>query len=233
MAIQMRRGNQVDFDPSKMVPGEFAIAQDQEHLYLCYRPGRVLEIGSASTIIPFVQEAEAWARGTKDDEPVSIADPQYHNNSKYYAEQADTSADNAATSETNAASSETGAQESAEDAEAWAVGTRSGQDVPSTDETYHNNSKYYSEQSETYVEDSEAWAVGTKNGTPVTPLDPQYNNNAKHWADSAAAIVGIGIATTEVAGIVKPDGTSITVDPDGTIHTSANIAIVGKKVVVS
>ena len=30
-----------------------------------------------------------------------------------------------------------------EDAEAWAVGERNGVDVPETDETYHNNAKYY------------------------------------------------------------------------------------------
>lgn len=32
------------------------------------------------------------------------------------------------------------------DSEAWAVGKRGGVDVPSTDETYHNNSKYWAEQ---------------------------------------------------------------------------------------
>jgi len=32
------------------------------------------------------------------------------------------------------------------DSEAWAVGTRGGVDVPSTDPTYHNNSKYWAEQ---------------------------------------------------------------------------------------
>jgi hypothetical protein len=36
----------------------------------------------------------------------------------------------------------------AEDSEAWAVGQRQGVDVPDTDETYQNNSKYYSEQSD-------------------------------------------------------------------------------------
>lgn len=33
----------------------------------------------------------------------------------------------------------------ASNSEAYAVGTRDGSDVPSTDPTYHNNSKYYSE----------------------------------------------------------------------------------------
>lgn len=35
-----------------------------------------------------------------------------------------------------------------EDAEAWAVGQRGGVDVAATDETYHNNSKFYSEVAE-------------------------------------------------------------------------------------
>lgn len=33
----------------------------------------------------------------------------------------------------------------AEDAEAWAAGTRGGVPVPDTDETYHNNSKWYAQ----------------------------------------------------------------------------------------
>ena len=39
------------------------------------------------------------------------------------------------------------AQDEVENAEAWAVGQRGGVDVPSTDPTYENNSKYWAEQS--------------------------------------------------------------------------------------
>ena len=42
-----------------------------------------------------------------------------------------------------AAASATEAGGSAKDAEAWSVGKRNGEDVPSTDHTYHNNAKYY------------------------------------------------------------------------------------------
>ena len=189
MAIQMRRGNAVDFDPSKMLPGEWAISQDNEKIYICYTPGRVVEVGSASSLLPYIQEAEAWARGTKGNEPVTSSDPQYENNSKYYSEQAKDSADNAAISETNAGISETNAAASEDDSEAWAIGT-------------------------------------------TDPTHPAYGKSAKDWADAAAAVVGIGVATTTVAGIVKPDGDTITVDSDGTIHAN-NISIVGKKVVVS
>ena len=126
-------------------------------------------------------DSEAYATGKRDGTDVGSDDPTYHNNSKYYAEQASgsataaagsataaagsasaaaasesaaaTSESNAATSETNAgnsataaAGSATAAAGSAEDAEAWAVGKRGGTDVPSTDDTYHNNAKYYAEQ---------------------------------------------------------------------------------------
>lgn len=61
-------------------------------------------------------EAEAWARGTKDNVPVTSSDAQYHNNSKYYSERAATSASNAATSASNAHTSELNAATSATNA---------------------------------------------------------------------------------------------------------------------
>ena len=45
-------------------------------------------------------------------------------------------------------------------AEAWAVGQRGGVDVSSTDQTYHNNSKYYAQQA---AADSAA-AAGARTG---------------------------------------------------------------------
>lgn len=53
-----------------------------------------------------------------------------------YRDEAEASKDAAADSENNS--------------EAWAVGQRGGTDVPSTDPTYENNSKYYAEQSGDY-----------------------------------------------------------------------------------
>lgn len=45
MAIQMRRGQSVDFDPSKMLPGEWAVSIDNEPqkqmVYMCFAPGVV------------------------------------------------------------------------------------------------------------------------------------------------------------------------------------------------
>lgn len=47
-----------------------------------------------------------------------------------------------------AAEAQDSAKASAENAEAWAVGQRNGQDVPQDDQTYHNNSKYWCDLSE-------------------------------------------------------------------------------------
>lgn len=45
MAIQMRRGQSVDFDPSKMLTGEWAVSTDNESqkqmVYMCFAPGAV------------------------------------------------------------------------------------------------------------------------------------------------------------------------------------------------
>lgn len=80
-----------------------------------------------------------------------------------------------------------------------------------------DNAKYYKEQAAQSKLDSEAWAKGTRNGVPVTSSDPAYQNNAEYFKDQAQQIVGIGIATTTVAGIVKPDGETISVEADGKI----------------
>ena len=42
----------------------------------------------------------------------------------------------------------------------------------------------------------------------------QYRDEAKQFRDEAQAMSGVEIATTEKAGLVKPDGTTITVDAD-------------------
>lgn len=68
-------------------------------------------------------------------------------------------------------------------AEAWARGTKNGVAVASTDPQYHDNSKYWNQQTQTIANESEAWAVGTKNGTAVSSSDPQYHNNSKYWND--------------------------------------------------
>lgn len=63
-----------------------------------------------------------------------------------------------------------------------------------------------------------------------------YSEQAKASADKAESLADIGIMTTEKAGIGKPDGTTITVDSDGTMHSiggeSVDIATTEKSGIV-
>ena len=108
MAIQNRRGQSADFVASKMVPGEFAVSQDNRKLYLCFTAGNVKEIAIAEDMANAISEmnlameewhdevvedtedkvedAEAWAQGTRGGTPVPSTDPAYQHNAKYYAE---------------------------------------------------------------------------------------------------------------------------------------------------
>ena len=134
------------------------------------------------------KEAEAWAVGKRGGVDVGSDDPTYHNNSKYYAQQASS----AGASAEAAAQSAAAAESSEENAEAWAKGTKDGTAVEDTDPAYHNNAKYYAEQAGgsataagTSEENAEAWAVGQRDGVDVPDTDPAYHNNAKYWADVA------------------------------------------------
>lgn len=158
----------------------------------------------------FAKESESWAIGGTGTRAGEDTD-----NSKYYSDQA--------------AQAVSDANDNATLAESWAIGgtgTRAGEDT--------DNSKYYAAEaavSEVAATNSaaiaataetnatnkaieaESWAIG---GTGTRTGED--TDNAKYWAAQAKAIAGIGIATNTTPGIIKPDGTTTTVDPDGTLH---------------
>lgn len=82
----------------------------------------------------------------------------------------------------DALQSEQNAEGYAEDAEAWAVGTKGGVPVTSGADQYENNAKYYSEES---YKNAEAWAVGQRGGVDVPSSDVTYENNAKYYSELA------------------------------------------------
>lgn len=92
------------------------------------------------TIADRIQTGAEYAESAKESAEAALASEQ---NAKTSEDNAKESEDNAKESEDNAKDSEDNAKDSAEDSEAWAVGKRNGQDVPPTDPTYHNSSKYY------------------------------------------------------------------------------------------
>lgn len=51
--------------------------------------------------------------------------------------------------------------------------------------------------------------------------EDEDTDNAKYYMEQAKVASAVDVATTEKAGIVKPDGDTITVDEDGTIHGQA------------
>lgn len=74
------------------------------------------------------------------------------------------------------------AEESSEDAEAWAVGERGGVPVGPTDETYHNNAKYWSEQAASIGDLDDLNDV-----TITTPSNNQvltYDANSGDWVNA-------------------------------------------------
>ena len=119
MAIQVRRGNYADLDTSKLVQGEPFMTLDTA-------PDGAHFVGMA------VAPNDVVRLATFDDLTDIRTDCI---NAKDDAEAAASSASDDAVTASNAA----------EDAEAWAVGERNGTPVTSGDDTYQNNSKYYSE----------------------------------------------------------------------------------------
>ena len=99
------------------------------------------------------------------------------------------------------------------EAEAWAVGKRDGVDVPSTDDTYHNNAKWYAEQaalSKTAAGDSEQTASEKASQAAASASDASFAQTAAEAAQTAAeAAAAAASSVFDVVGDV-----SFTVDPD-------------------
>lgn len=73
-----------------------------------------------------------------------------------------------------------GAVSAAGDSEAWAVGQRGGINVPSTDETYHNNAKYWAAQAQQAA------------GGGVTSFNGRSGGVEPKTGDYTKAMVGLG-----------------------------------------
>ena len=151
-------------------------------------------VSAAGSSEDSADEAEAWATGKIGGTDVPSTADQYHNNAKYYSEQASGSATSASGSASAAATSE-------DNAEAWAAGTKDGTAVQPTDPQYHNNAAYYaglahddatsaSGSATTATNQalkSEGFAVGKQNGTDVASGSDYYHNNAKYFKEQAEA----------------------------------------------
>lgn len=74
-------------------------------------------------------------------------------------------------------------EEDASDAEAWANGTRGGVPVESTDPAYHNNSKYWSQQSASQTLNG-LTDVDIDDSTLATGQTIAYNSTSEEWGNA-------------------------------------------------
>ena len=168
--------------------------------------------GYASSASADALKAEGYAVGKQNGVDVTSGQTYYHDNAKYYKEEAATSASNASTSETNAGLSESAAagsasaaDDSAEDSEAWAVGTRDGDPVPSSDPAYHNNAKYWADVAAGGVS-----GVSSFNGRSgnVVPQSGDYAANIIEYVNTTSGLT----ATTAQGAIDEVYGAVGTLD---------------------
>ena len=106
---------------------------------------------------------------------------------------------------------------SASNAEAWAVGKRHGVDVPDTDITYHNNSKYYAQQAsgaEQAAQDAEAAKQAAQAAVAHYPYVDTTTGNWMCWDTTTSAWVNTGVHAQGPTGTV----------PDLTVGTVTTLA---------
>ena len=120
--------------------------------------------------------------------------------------------------------------ELATEAEAWAVGQRGGVDVPETDRTYHNNSKYYADHmgdvAQEYIDDIHAAGEEAKRLFPdpedlsqlaskadVDAIKARFNNetlkieNGGTGANSVAQFkINFGLTNQNIVDLIYPVG---------------------------
>ena len=147
--ILMRKGNEADFDASKLYAGEWAVSLDAGIVRICLEAGKVIRMATY----------EAFEEDMKQIEAILLE------------------------------------CQTIEEA-VQRINTEINANVDAVVE-YVGQAKTYRDEAKTYRDEAEA-----------------FKNQAGEIAD-------IDIATTEKAGIVKPDGETIRVDEDGTIRADA------------
>jgi hypothetical protein len=90
MAIQVRRGNEADFDPNKLLPGEPATTLDTKKIFYAFAPGDIHEMATVEEMTSAVNNAVDNA--TEDIRTEFTADVVSATNSANTAAQAATTA---------------------------------------------------------------------------------------------------------------------------------------------
>nr|DAX12788.1 MAG TPA: hypothetical protein [Bacteriophage sp.] len=167
MAIQMRKGLKADFDPTKMLPGEWAVSIDSDTsnqiVWMCFAAGVVKRMGTYEDFKDMIRDATKDIRDEYVTEFNSIleridklADTTQKNRDtvvKIHDDIVNTYLPQIIESANIASSSATTAVTNATLSKSYAVGgtgTRTGEDT--------DNSKYYSEQSQASSQTAQSYA---------------------------------------------------------------------------
>lgn len=167
MAIQMRKGLKADFDPTKMLPGEWAVAidsnTDNQIVWMCFAAGVVKRMGTYEDFKAQIRDATKDIRDEYVTEFNSIleridklADTTQKNTDtvvKIHDDIVNTYLPQIIENANLASSSATIAVNNAALSKSYAVGrtgTRTGEDT--------DNSKYYSEQSQASSQTAQSYA---------------------------------------------------------------------------
>jgi hypothetical protein len=135
MAIQTRRGNEVDFDASKMLPGEWAVSLDTKYVRMCFSPGLVYRMATYESFEEDMQQIQQILATCED---IQTAVEAFEELAEQHANDAAASATASANSATASANSATASANSAILSDSWAeggTGIRPGEDT--------NNAKYW------------------------------------------------------------------------------------------
>lgn len=167
MAIQMRKGLKADFDPTKMLPGEWAVSIDSDTsnqiVWMCFAAGVVKRMGTYEDFKNMIRDATKDIRDEYVTEFNSIleridklADTTQKNRDtvvKIHDDIVNTYLPQIIENANLASSSATIAVNNAALSKSYAVGgtgTRTGEDT--------DNSKYYSEQSQASSQTAQSYA---------------------------------------------------------------------------
>ena len=116
----------------------------------------------------------------------------------------------------SAVSAKTAAEGFMEDAEAWALGTRDGTDVPDTDPAYQNNAKYYAEYAASVV------SVENVAGASAETLEPGSSATAQIVESAGHKYFHFGIPKGSKGDTGNTGATGATPDFQiGTVQTGA------------
>ena len=199
MAIQVRRGLKADFDPTKMLPGEWAVSvdldSDKQIIWMCFAAGIVKRMGTYEDFKKQIEEAteeikeeyiaefqtildqiNTLAGQTADNKDIVV---QIKNDiTNTYLPQMLEYLESAQTSETNA-------------------------------QTHASNASMSEQNADIHSKTSKSYAVG---GTGTR--EGEDTDNAKYYYQRTRDIANVDIATEESAGIVKASN-DISVASDG------------------